>query len=96
MSKTEYTRSKDKRRSENEVIFKQMLVNTANSSFHRIKVIFEDTFKSILIRQPIKRWHLHYCLYNNQISFRTVPKYVPKMGMRNAKILSSQQLNKQT
>ena len=44
----------------------------------------------------MKSWHLHYCLYNNQISFRTVPKYVPKMGMRNAKILSSQQLNKQT
>ena len=33
MNKTEYTRSKDKRRSENEVIFKQMLVNTVDSSF---------------------------------------------------------------
>ena len=33
MNKTEYTRSKDKRRSEYEVIFKQMLVNTVDSSF---------------------------------------------------------------
>ena len=42
MNKTEYTRSKDKRRSENEVIFKQMLVNTVDSSFLRIEVISDD------------------------------------------------------
>ena len=97
MNKTEYTRSKDKRRSENEVIFKQMLVNIVDSSFLRIEVITDDFISfDVLIGQAMKWWHLHYCLYNNQISFRTVPKYVPKMGMRNAKILSSQQLNKQT
>ena len=97
MNKTEYTRSKDKRRSENEVIFKQTLVNTVDSSFSSSWSHFWRFFSiSILIGRPMEPWHLHYCLYNNQISFRTVPKYVPKMGMRNAKILSSQQLNKQT
>ena len=55
MNKTEYTRSKDKRRSENEVIFKQMLVNTVDSSFLRIEVISEDFFSiNVLIGQAMK------------------------------------------
>ena len=55
MNKTEYTRSKDKRRSENEVIFKQMLVNIVDSSFLRIEVITDDFISfDVLIGQAMK------------------------------------------
>ena len=55
MNKTEYTRSKDKRRSENEVIFKQMLVNIVDCSFLRIDVISGDFISiDVLIGQAMK------------------------------------------
>ena len=55
MNKTEYTRSKDKRRSENEVIFKQMLVITVDSSFCRIEVILDDFISiDVLIGQAMQ------------------------------------------